>query len=147
MEQHFELGKWLRTRYGNELLSDHYSKDTIYVQSTDVDRTLMSALCNLAGLFSPAANERFNENLLWQPIPVHTMPESMDKVLSAKKSCPAYDYALKRYKNSDEYRALNRRFKPLYEYLSEHAGRKIDSFTSVQNLYNNLFIEDLKNMT
>lgn len=148
MQQHFELGKWLRLRYGRELLNDRYTKENIYVQSTDVDRTLMSALCNLAGLFTPIPEQQFNADLMWQPIPVHTTPEGMDKVLASKKACPAFDYALKRYKKSDaEYRELNKRFQPLYAYLTEHSGKKVDSFTSVQNLYNNLFIENLKNMT
>jgi len=52
----------------------------VYIQSTDVDRTMMSAYCNLAGLFPPHGSQVWNESLLWQPIPVHTVPEDLDHV-------------------------------------------------------------------
>lgn len=78
---HYELGKWLRARYNN-LLSEEYKRDDIYVRSTDVDRTLMSAYSNLAGLYEPSKKKNWNENILWTPIPVHTLPENMDNVRS-----------------------------------------------------------------
>ena len=107
----------------------------------------MSALSNLAGLFPPDSNQLWNTDIPWQPIPVHTTPETQDYVLAAKKSCPNYDYALKKYKNSPEYKELNKKFKPLYEYLTQHSGKKVDTFTGVNNLYNTLWIENLKNFT
>lgn len=107
----------------------------------------MSALSNLAGLFPPPAADMWNPNVPWQPIPVHTIPEKFDHVLAAKRPCPLYDYSLKKYKSSHEYKELNKRFKPLYEYLTIQSGKKVDSFTGVQNLYNTLFIEDLYNLT
>lgn len=149
MEQHYELGQWLRQRYGRELLANdqRYTKDNIYIQSTDVDRTLMSALSNLAGLFSPVPEQRWNPNLMWQPIPVHTTPERLDNVLAAKRYCATYENEMKKYLNSDEVKALNLRFRPLYDYLQEKSGKTIDSFETVLNLYNTLFIENLYNMT
>ncbi|ELW48266.1 Prostatic acid phosphatase [Tupaia chinensis] len=52
----------------------------VYVQSTDVDRTLMSAMTNLAALFPPEGASVWNPSLLWQPVPVHTVPISEDLV-------------------------------------------------------------------
>lgn len=62
------------------LLSANYSRYQVNITSTDVDRTLMSAAADLAGLFPPQGNEIWNTDIPWQPIPVHTMPASEDYV-------------------------------------------------------------------
>lgn len=58
------------------------------MRSTDVDRTLMSAQSNLAGLYPPKGQQVWNKDLLWQPIPVHTVPEEEDRILSSHAICP-----------------------------------------------------------
>ncbi|XP_059611252.1 prostatic acid phosphatase isoform X2 [Phlebotomus argentipes] len=144
--QHFELGKWLRNRY-SELVGELYDRNEIYVRSTDVERTLQSALSNLAGFYPPAGRDVWQEELGWQPIPVHTMPESMDALLASKKACPAYEYALKKKRRSEEYKELNRKYKELYDYLSLNSGKKVNSLEGVQMLYSCMFIEALHNKT
>ena len=83
----FELGKYLRKRY-NGFLSEKYNENDIYVRSSDVDRTLMSAMSNLAGLYPPHGNQIWNQELLWQPIPVHTLPLDKDNIISSHAKCP-----------------------------------------------------------
>lgn len=77
IEQQHRLGGYLRTRYGS-LLSSNYSADEISVRSTDVDRTLMSAQSNLAGLY-PVVNIT-GSNIPIQPIPIHTVAANLDFV-------------------------------------------------------------------
>uniref|UniRef100_A0A9L0IM01 acid phosphatase n=1 Tax=Equus asinus TaxID=9793 RepID=A0A9L0IM01_EQUAS len=78
MEQHYELGEYIRTRYG-KFLNETYKREQVYIRSTDVDRTLMSAMTNLAALFPPEGVSVWNPGLPWQPIPVHTVPLSEDR--------------------------------------------------------------------
>ncbi|XP_067619397.1 prostatic acid phosphatase [Eurosta solidaginis] len=145
-KQHYELGKWLRKRY-DSILNLTYSEDEIYVRSTDVDRTLASAMSNLAGLYPPVGEEIWNKNIAWQPIPVHTMPEKLDKELAGKAYCAAYDYARSTLFNSLEFQKLNQRYQYLYDYLTKYTGKKVSTLEAVQRLNNTFFIESLYNYT
>ncbi|XP_017874714.1 PREDICTED: prostatic acid phosphatase [Drosophila arizonae] len=144
--QHYQLGKWLRSRYSS-LLDTKFDNEQIFVQSTDVDRTLMSAESNLAGLYEPVGDDVWNAQIKWQPIPVHTIPEKEDAMLAAKAPCPAFDYYLETFKNSDQFQSLLARYKKLFYYLSSNSGRVVKSFIDAQYLNNTLFIETLYNKT
>ncbi|XP_076292878.1 prostatic acid phosphatase [Lasioglossum baleicum] len=143
--QHLMLGRWLRKRYSH-LLSNLYSPNDIYVQSTDVDRTLMSAESHLAGLYPPYGDQQW-DSIPWMPIPVHTIPEDKDYVLAAKKYCPRYDYELRKVLNSAEIKRIDKGNKKLYAYLTEKSGNNISSLRTLEQLYDTLFIESLYNKT
>jgi lysosomal acid phosphatase len=145
-QRHYELGQWIRNRYKN-LIHETYSKENVHIQSTDVDRTLMSAQSNLAGLYPPTGADVWNTDVKWQPIPVHTIPEKEDYVLAAKKFCETYDYALNKLKKSDEYQELNKKLSGLYQYLSNNTGMVVNTLETVQNIYSCLYIEDTNNKT
>ncbi|XP_020298442.1 prostatic acid phosphatase-like isoform X2 [Pseudomyrmex gracilis] len=143
--QHLLLGRWLRKRYSH-LLSDIYTPYDIFVQSTDVDRTLMSAEANLAGLYPPVKNQVW-DTIKWMPIPVHTVPIELDYILRASKRCPRYDYELEKVLTSPEMKRINKKNAKLYAYLTEHSGEEISSLQKVEYLYNILYIENLYNKT
>ena len=68
------------------MLQKPYKYDFLLVNSSDADRTLMSAELFLAGLFPPSKNETWNnDDLHWQPIPVHTQPKATDDVITISK--------------------------------------------------------------
>lgn len=100
----------------------------------------MSAEVNLAGLYPPV-KEQIWDIIKWMPIPVHTVPENQDNVLSAKKYCPRYEYELKRVLNSPEMKRLNKQNAKLYAYLTENSGNEISSLETIEHLYDTLYIE------
>lgn len=77
IEQQHNLGRFIRGHY-ESLLNTTYVASEIVVRSTDVDRTLMSAQSNLAGLY-PALNAS-DGRVPIQPIPIHTVPTNLDFV-------------------------------------------------------------------
>jgi len=143
----FHLGQYLRRRYGSKILREEYNETDIYVRSTDVDRTLMSALSNLAGLYPPKGNQIWNPNLLWQPVPVHTRPLEYDNLLSSHAECPRFKQLYEEVMKSKEIQALNEKFQWLYEYISNHTGAIIDNPVEVDYVFDALLIEQIYNLT
>ena len=141
MRRHLELGRWLRQRY-TDWLSPTYNRAEVVVRSTDVDRTLMSALSNLAGLFPPQGDQVWDEGLAWQPIPVHTVPQDEDYLLSSHAHCPRYtcmDYHVsfirqtgsrfeelqKEIEFGDWMKDIYTQNRELFEYISLNTGENI----------------------
>lgn len=120
MRQHYILGKVIReeytNRYGPNFLLSNLSMDKIYVRSTDVDRTIMSAYSHLYGIFeddgfsytskldTSASYPPFADSALVQeiaaelkntsplplklaPFPVEMLPGGTDIVLQGEDCC------------------------------------------------------------
>lgn len=75
----YKLGKYLRSRY-SEVLGEVYSSERLLVRSSYADRVIMSAGALLAGLQPPSPSEIWLPGFDWHPIPVHSIPRSMDQV-------------------------------------------------------------------
>ncbi|KAJ2954475.1 hypothetical protein O0L34_g2754 [Tuta absoluta] len=145
-QQHYVLGQWFRKRYSH-LLSKDFDPKQIQVRSTDVDRTLMSAQANLAGMYPPVGKSIWNKELMWQPIPIHTMPEAEDEVLAMKKNCNAYNREMERYTQTAEYKQHLANYQSLMNYLSAYTGEKVKDYVDMLAIYSTLYIETLNNMT
>ena len=124
MRRHLELGRWLRQRY-TDWLSPTYDRAEVVIRSTDVDRTLMSALSNLAGLFPPQGEQVWDEELAWQPIPVHTVPQDEDYLLSSHAHCPRFEELQKEIESGEWMRDIYTSNRDLFEYVSLNAGENI----------------------
>lgn len=144
--QHYDLGQYFRRRYA-DFLPQQYSEKDLYVRSTDVDRTLMSAEADLAGLYPPVKGDIWENGLSWQPIPIHTIPEHSDAVLAAKKPCKKYDRLFKKLMQSDYFRNISRQNHDLYAYLTRYSGDVINDFEHLEYLYSTLQIETWYNFT
>lgn len=71
----YNVGKKLRERYG-KFLGD-FSDEKVHISSTNVSRTIMTALTMMAGLFPPS--KPILEDLKWQPVPVWQDSRDFDK--------------------------------------------------------------------
>ncbi|XP_052550835.1 lysosomal acid phosphatase [Tympanuchus pallidicinctus] len=146
MRQQWELGRALRRRY-RDFLSASYRRQEIFIRSTDYDRTLMSAEANLAGLYPPEKQQMFNPNISWQPIPVHTVPESGETLLKFPLTpCPRYEQLQNETRNSAEYINKTRDNLQFLQMVANETGIRDLSLESVWSVYDTLFCEQAHKM-
>ncbi|XP_069068014.1 testicular acid phosphatase homolog isoform X2 [Pleurodeles waltl] len=146
MQQHYELGQYLKKRYQG-FLSATYNRDEIYVCSTDLDRTLMSAETNLAGMYPPTGKQIWNPNLLWQPIPVHSVSWSEEQFLHfTLGNCPRFEELLKETVKSTQFQTLIKPYQDFIKKLINDTGYSEDFLISKGKLwivYDTLLCEEI----
>ncbi|XP_026527017.1 LOW QUALITY PROTEIN: lysosomal acid phosphatase [Notechis scutatus] len=146
MQQQWDLGQALRRRYDG-FLSASYNRQEIYVRSTDFDRTLMSAEANLAGLYPPEGKQVFNPNITWQPIPVHTVPDHMEKLLRFPlSSCPRYEQLQNETRQTPEYVNMTIQNMEFLKMVANMTGIQDVSIESVWSVHDALFCETTHKM-
>lgn len=145
MQQHFELGKWLAKRY-RKIIGPKYDPNQIYIRATDMDRTIVSALSNLAGMFPPEGYQKWNPDLDWQPIPVHSVPNEFDDIIgTAVYKCPAFDVAALEVYKSPAFQKIINKAKPLLAYICEKEKSTISALM-FSIITDTLYIEHIRNM-
>ena len=141
--QQYLLGQFLRDRYST-LISDRYSPKEVYVRSTDVDRTMESAMANLAGMFPPTATDKWNEQLNWNPIPVHVVPESSDYLIGGSlPKCPTFEKVLNDLVDSAEFDEIIGQSKDLRNYLTEHSGYNLNATSNIEIMFKSVLLRDI----
>uniref|UniRef100_A0A1B6BZM2 acid phosphatase n=1 Tax=Clastoptera arizonana TaxID=38151 RepID=A0A1B6BZM2_9HEMI len=144
--QQFELGKWLRRRY-DHLLDSNYCRKQIFIASTDVDRTLMSAAANLAGLYPTTDDMKWNQEINWDPIPIHGVPMFSDSVIGATADCPKYIAQIELLRNTQYVKGLMIKYKYLFDYVTVNTGVAINCFMDLFRIYDILYVQYLYNLT
>ncbi|XP_065798425.1 prostatic acid phosphatase isoform X2 [Muntiacus reevesi] len=148
MAQHYELGEYIRKRYEN-FLNESYKREQVHVRSTDIDRTLMSAMTNLAALFPPEGISIWNPSLPWQPIPVHTVPVSEDQLLYLPfRNCPRFQELQSETLISEEFQKRLHPYKDFIEVLPKLTGYHDQDLLGIwSKVYDPLFCEGVHNFT
>ncbi|NXI43067.1 PPAP phosphatase, partial [Galbula dea] len=160
VQQQYELGQYMRRRYSH-FLSVVYKQRSdlpiysffllqIYVQSTDCDHTLMSAQASLAGLYPLTQGQIWNPRILWQPIPVHTVPLSHDNLLYLPFShCPKYNKLLKETFAARDFQRQLKQYKSFLKFLAAHTGYPLKKLNTerIWKLSDTLQYEDINNYT
>ncbi|XP_054338318.1 prostatic acid phosphatase isoform X2 [Pongo pygmaeus] len=121
----------------------------VYIRSTDIDRTLMSAMTNLAALFPPEGVSIWNPTLLWQPIPVHTVPLSEDQLLYLPfRNCPRFQELESETLKSEEFQKRLHPYKDFIATLGKLSGlHGQDLFGIWSKVYDPLYCESVHNFT
>ncbi|NXD77026.1 PPAP phosphatase, partial [Halcyon senegalensis] len=150
MQQLFELGQYTRSRYSN-FLNSTYNRQEFYIQSTDYDRTIMSAQSYLSGLFPPTSSQIWNPELLWQPIPVHILQKSTDRRLHFPlPDCPRFDELQNETQTSSEFQTRIQPYMDFLQTMAVNTGLELNNLKILDNFqlwntYDTLHCEDIHN--
>lgn len=102
----------------------------------------MSAQSVLAGLYPSVDSEKCPDEILCQPIPIHTIPWNMDYVLTTGKHCPKYEHAVQQYiKNCPEVQRIYTEHADLFVHWAHESGANVSSTADVFQLYNTIITE------
>lgn len=145
-QQHFALGQYIGQRYAG-FLNSTYNFEEILINSTTVDRALMSAYSNLAGLFPPAGVQVWNENIAWQPIPVHTRPEAIDYIVDTFAYCPKYTLLSDAVAHSPPVQQLNAENADLFAFVSNQTGYNVTDIYSLSDVEEALLCDKSHNLS
>ncbi|KAK5986693.1 Intestinal acid phosphatase, partial [Trichostrongylus colubriformis] len=142
MKQHMDLGKLIRKTYVDDMkfLSARYSSEEIYIRSTDTNRTIISAISNLLGMYGPndgkaipgidyPAVEGWPPGLV--PIAIHTVDDDTDYVANTDAYCYRREVLWAMAKNSSMLRAYQNVNAGLFANLTRLSGQ----FVTVDNFW------------
>ncbi|KAF1768122.1 hypothetical protein GCK72_008084 [Caenorhabditis remanei] len=157
MRQQYALGRLLYKRYVNStgpaepLLSSSYNSKEVYIRSTDVNRTLVSALANLAGMFENGNrgadypdSKRWPNN--WTPIPIHTLAEKDDPVGNVFAPCPRAEELTKNIYLGSGFQKFVAENQEFLDFVSEKTGKKV-IMPEIYMINDAHYIETLYNMS
>ncbi|UJR32487.1 hypothetical protein I4U23_019949 [Adineta vaga] len=155
--QQIYLGQYFRQRYSH-FLNSSYIASELYIRSSDYDRTLMSAYSNLIGLYPTSKekldliisqmkeNDQWPELLPWQPIPVHTIPQSVDYVMGVSQ-CPYFFELVEQIQNEEQVQNINKDMKNFFDYLTNWTGSEVNHLFDAWILADGILIEALYNVS
>lgn len=148
INQEYQLGEKWRALYIDKwhLLPPQYTVGTIYVRSTDINRTLMSAQTALLGLYSPGTGPALPDGKPAapygiQPIPIHTVAPETDSLLIPDYDKVNYQQLLERYVfSSPEWKEKAAELQPKFAQWSAATGIEITNLIQLESLADTIFI-------
>ncbi|KAL4428942.1 hypothetical protein ABPG74_011138 [Tetrahymena malaccensis] len=157
--QHYNLGVQLRNEYSG-FLPDSYNHTQIYVRSSDVNRTLMSAASQLQGMFPAGTGDVLPLNLTEQytlpafanaqnylksnyslpnniqVVPIHTQSRVGDKVLQPESNCKNLKQKTEEFYKEKQSTIdfINKQFEQTYQSYSKAVNREVKNFNNQHSL-------------
>ncbi|KAI6232641.1 Acid phosphatase [Aphelenchoides fujianensis] len=128
MQQHMNLGRKLRQRYAH-FISPHYDSREVYVRSSDVNRTIMSAMANMVGFYGEGQDgvdyppvDGWPRGFV--PVPIHAVPEEFDYMRGMLKNCKRFQRILDMTEETPEFQRLEAENKETIEHLYSVLGTR-----------------------
>ncbi|XP_050464238.1 venom acid phosphatase Acph-1-like isoform X1 [Cataglyphis hispanica] len=132
----YNLGVYLRERY-DEFLGDTYMPGVTRMHTTEFALSMLSAQLVNAGLWPPAINQIWFEDLNWQPIPSEYQKVKKDTLLLGFL-CPNFVSQMDQVLRRTETQKMIAQYQFLFDHLSRYTRRNISTPMDVALLYTTL---------
>lgn len=136
----YELGIWLKTKYAGLGVIDKYNTTFVRLESSDYDRTIVSALMLAQGLFSGRpSNELLPTSARNTDIPVYTNIKVNDITIRAYDKCPPFLEKLVDLYASEPFLAIEHDHSPLLTFLanvSDFQSYVVEHTIPLSNIWN-----------
>ncbi|KAI6196237.1 Testicular acid phosphatase-like protein [Aphelenchoides besseyi] len=124
MAQLVDLGDFFQDRYADDFVSKEFNVHEIEHSSVLPHSSLAS--------FHQPKKEKFDSNLKWQPLPIHSTGPGNDPLLRPTSyKCPYYDFLLNRHKQT-LIEQLNSKYKDLLSFLPTVTGESATNYSAEQ---------------
>jgi hypothetical protein len=129
-QQLFQIGLHLRKKYISQLgfLSGRFDPTQVYVRSTDIDRTMQSAMSLLLGMYPPETRNDMT-------IPIHTREGRVETMYPIQRHCRKLRHLIQAQKDSQEYKDFTTGFAQkmaLYPQLQDESGTPENWHNTIQ---------------
>lgn len=151
MQQEFQLGRQWRQYYIDKehLLPAVYDHRTLLVNSTNYDRTLMSAQALLMGLYPPGTGPRIRNHqaalpYALQPIPIHTQPLEQENLLLPEEPRKKFPQLVQQHVFSRrDWQQKTTALQPQFARWGQLTGLQISDLLQLSTLSDTLYIRQL----
>lgn len=135
----YKLGQYFRERY-DQFLGEIYMSKDVWFRADEVERVIMSGQLVAAGLYPPNKEQRWKPNLNWQPIPVWTLPASIDCLYNGQFSTNFHAWRNEVERTDAALVEFEKEHIDVYRYLSKYTGGNITQSRTI-NLRQYLFAQ------
>ncbi|KAI6194024.1 putative esophageal gland cell secretory protein 21 [Aphelenchoides besseyi] len=150
MKQHYYLGQRLKKKYTTDLkfTPSKFNQAEVYIRSTDLNRTLQSAMSNLVGFFDRGTEGvDYPKDLdSWPtgyvPIPIHTVDDDFDYLINPDRYCPRSNAIRKFLMDCDDIRSIVEQHKDLLDKLTKISGMET-TIWNMWEIYDSWYIDRL----
>ncbi|XP_054713150.1 prostatic acid phosphatase-like [Uloborus diversus] len=136
--QHYVVGDHLQKRYKDFITTNPTEVELL---SADADRCQFGGFAFVAGLYAPSENYSFTKELRWQPIISKHYPNRANRFVLSRRKCAVAAAEEHEWKAGREGEDFRNRYRPFYNFWSEHSGRNVKDWTRAADLGKTLACE------
>lgn len=118
----------------------------VHMQSSMSKRTIASAKFVLAAMIPGTPYQSFDPLIIdtYVPVPVEVLSDDKT-ILPYYKPCALHEHLRKQYLESDEYKAIMKKFEKTLVDVKKFSGIDVNDIVQVMYLYDTLKIEKIQN--